>query len=44
MPLLPDSDGIVGSRVFAGLRLDVPALLGRDLAAVLEAQTSGSRP
>jgi Uma2 family endonuclease len=33
----PDADGIVESRQFPGLRLDVPALLRGDLAAVLAA-------
>jgi Uma2 family endonuclease len=36
----PDSDGIVESEQFPGLRLDVPRLLAGDLAAVLAALTA----
>jgi Uma2 family endonuclease len=32
---VPDEQGLVGSQVFPGLVLDVPALLARDLATVL---------
>lgn len=38
VPLAPDTQGVVASRVFPGLRLAVPALLQQDLAAVLAAQ------
>lgn len=38
VPLLPDAGGLIHSKVFPGLRLDVEALLRRDLAAVLAAQ------
>jgi Uma2 family endonuclease len=38
--LLPDERGIVHSTVFAGLRLDVTALLRGDLAAVLKEQSA----
>lgn len=31
----PDADGVIESRVFAGLRLHVPKLLEGDLAGVL---------
>ncbi|MBA4182015.1 MAG: Uma2 family endonuclease [Anaerolinea sp.] len=37
--LEPDADGIVSSRVFPGLRLDVAAMLAGDLAKVLAVQT-----
>ena len=36
LPLQPDSDGIIKSRVFPGLWLDAPALLRKDFARVLE--------
>jgi Uma2 family endonuclease len=39
--LTPDDRGIVHSRVFPGLRLAVPALVARDLAAVLAEQQAG---
>ncbi|HFQ94164.1 MAG TPA: Uma2 family endonuclease [Anaerolineae bacterium] len=35
--LTPDENGIITSRVFPGLRLDVSALLQNDMAAVLQA-------
>ncbi len=35
-PIAPDGEGVVGSRVFPGLRLNVPAMLRGDLAAVLD--------
>ena len=38
VPLPPDERGAIGSRVFPGLRLAVPALLASDLAAVLAEQ------
>ncbi len=38
--LLPDEDGIIRSRVFEGLVLNVAAMLGRDLATVLATQQS----
>lgn len=41
LPLQPGADGILESRVFPGLRLAAPALLARDLAAVLRAQLGG---
>lgn len=37
--LQPDGNGVVHSTVFDGLRLDVPALLRGDLAAVLKVQS-----
>lgn len=37
IPLQPDADGIIESKVFPGLRLDVPAMLAGDRAAVLAA-------
>jgi Uma2 family endonuclease len=40
----PDADGIVTSRLFAGLRLNVAALLAGDLSAVLASLTAGSQP
>jgi Uma2 family endonuclease len=36
-PVEPGSDGCIASEVFPGLRLDVPALLRGDLAAVIAA-------
>ncbi len=33
----PDTDGIIESSVFPGLRLSMPAMLARDRAAVLAA-------
>jgi Uma2 family endonuclease len=36
-PLEPDANGVIASRVFPGLRLDVAALLAGDLATVLAA-------
>jgi Uma2 family endonuclease len=42
---LPSDDrGVIESRVFPGLRLDVPAILRFDVAAVLAEQTRGSGP
>ena len=38
----PGPDGIIESRTFAGLRLNVPALLSGDLAAVVAAVTPAS--
>lgn len=35
--LSPDENGIIASRIFPGLRLDVPALLRNDMTAVLKA-------
>jgi len=40
--LAGDGAGIVTSTVFAGLRLDVPALLRGDLAAVLKEQSTAT--
>ena len=40
--LEPSDDGLLESRVFPGLRLDVAALLGGDLAAVLETARDGT--
>ncbi|MCI0523919.1 MAG: hypothetical protein L0Y75_01530 [Acidobacteria bacterium] len=40
-PLLPDADGIIRSRVFPGLWLDVRALLNGDMAQVLAALQQG---
>lgn len=37
VPLEPDANGVVESRAFPGLRLDVPAMLADDLARVLAA-------
>lgn len=39
-----DNRGVIESRVFPGLRLDVPALLRFDIAAVLAEQARGSDP
>lgn len=42
VPLLPDPDGVIHSRVFPGLRLRVKALLARDLpTVVLEQHAAG---
>ncbi|MBI2928525.1 MAG: Uma2 family endonuclease [Verrucomicrobia bacterium] len=41
VPLEPDAAGLLKSRVFPGLWLDVPALLRRDFARVLEAVALG---
>jgi Uma2 family endonuclease len=41
VPLPADERGVVHSRVFPGLRLAVPALIARDLAAVLAEQQAG---
>jgi Uma2 family endonuclease len=38
LALSPDENGVIESRVFAGLRLDTGALLRRDLGAVLQVQ------
>lgn len=40
-PLDPDEDGIIRSRVFPGLWLDVDALLKDDMAKVLSALQQG---
>ena len=40
----PDDDGIVESDQFPGLRLDVPRMLARDLAAVLRALSPSPGP
>jgi len=40
--LEPDEDGIIRSRVFPGLHLDVEALLAGDLSAVLSAVKAGT--
>lgn len=37
VPLEPDADGVIESRVFPGLRLDVAAMVEGDMAAVLAA-------
>jgi Uma2 family endonuclease len=37
--LEPDADGVVHSVVFPGLRLNVPAMLAKDLGAVAKTQT-----
>lgn len=42
VPIAPDGDGIVESRVFPGLRLNVTAMLRGDLATVLAALTRHS--
>ena len=42
-PLPPIADGVWRSRVFLGLWLDGPALLRRDLAAVLAKLNEGVR-
>jgi hypothetical protein len=39
--MLPDSAGIIRSRVFPGLWLDVPAMLDRDAPRVLAALSQG---
>jgi Uma2 family endonuclease len=39
--LAPGADGIIESRVFPGLRLDVQALLRRDIPSVLATQSAG---
>lgn len=41
VPLEPDANGVIASRVFPGLRLAVPALLKGDLAAVLTELQNG---
>jgi Uma2 family endonuclease len=41
--LLPAADGILTSATFPGLWLDVPALLSRDLARVLEVVRRGTQ-
>ena len=43
MPLPADARGVIHSRVFPGLRLDVAALLRGDAAAVLAEQQKGLR-
>ncbi|MFL5804934.1 MAG: Uma2 family endonuclease [Roseiflexaceae bacterium] len=40
-PLLPDANGIIRSRIFPGLHLDMPALLAGDLAQVLAVVQAG---
>ena len=38
LPLEPGADGVIESRIFPGLRLNVPALVAMDLSAVLATQ------
>jgi Uma2 family endonuclease len=43
VPRTPDAKGIIESTVFPGLRLDVPALLARDMPRVLRTQRAKLR-
>ena len=41
VPMVPDADGLIESRIFPGLRLAVKALMGSDLATVLSELQKG---
>jgi Uma2 family endonuclease len=42
VPLVPDERGVIESRVFPGLRLNVPALLAGDIKTVLDEQRTAT--
>jgi Uma2 family endonuclease len=37
----PDAEGLIASETFPGLRLNVPAMIGEDIAGVLKTQREG---